>query len=312
MKRASLPLSLHSFFPTNHYIVSPIWKAWCPLESGNFSYSLVSLLLCRAELHGRVASIIGTFPYLPHTPEPTPFPRPLLTFCQVQQDPHNGKFNGRTLLRSPDFPWQSSLLHTCSFLLWNLAFTHESMEIPLQSLVRMLGLWVSAFVCALPPCAFSGNLIRKKVKKKKKEEVKLPGNLIWTHEFTYHLHNIWELVSAVFWAGVQQWFSLVLWLLNSVKNLPAVQETQVQSMGWEDALEKGMATHPSTLAWRISWTEELGGLQSMGLQRVRHDWVTNTFTWFSLFTSMKDHQIHLTNQKSELQIFSLPNHISNH
>ena len=136
----------------------------------------------------------------------------------------------------------------------------------------MLGLWVSAFVCALPPCAFSGNLIRKKVKRKKKEEVKLPGNLIWTHEFTYHLRNIWELVSAVFWAGVQQWFSLVLWLLNSVKNLPAVQETQVQSMGWEDALEKGMATHPSTLAWRIPWMEKPGRLQSMGSHRVGHDW----------------------------------------
>ena len=49
-----------------------------------------------------------------------------------------------------------------------------------------------------------------------------------------------------------------------VKNPPAIQETQVQSLGWEDPLEKGMATHSSVLAWRIPWAEEPGGLQSMG------------------------------------------------
>ena len=52
-----------------------------------------------------------------------------------------------------------------------------------------------------------------------------------------------------------------------VKNPPAMQETQVQSLAWEDSLEKGLATHSSILAWRIPWTEELGGLQSMRLQR---------------------------------------------
>ena len=51
-----------------------------------------------------------------------------------------------------------------------------------------------------------------------------------------------------------------------VKKPPAMRETQVQSLGWEDALEKGMATHSSTLPWRISWTEEPGSLQSMGSQ----------------------------------------------
>ena len=55
------------------------------------------------------------------------------------------------------------------------------------------------------------------------------------------------------------------------KNLPAMQETWVGFLGWEDPLEKGMATHSSILAWRIPWTEEPGGLQSMGPQRVRHD-----------------------------------------
>ena len=56
-----------------------------------------------------------------------------------------------------------------------------------------------------------------------------------------------------------------------VKNVPAMQETQVRSLGQEDPLEKNMATHSSILAWKIPWTEEPGGLQSMGSQRVGHD-----------------------------------------
>ena len=67
-----------------------------------------------------------------------------------------------------------------------------------------------------------------------------------------------------------------------VKNLPAMRETWVQSLGWEDPLEAGVATHSRILAWRIPWTEKPGGLQSMGLQRVGHDGGTNTFTFFSL------------------------------
>ena len=64
------------------------------------------------------------------------------------------------------------------------------------------------------------------------------------------------------------WASLMIQL---VKNLPAMQEIWVQSLVWEDPLVKGMATHSSILAWGIPWTEEPGGLQSMGSQRVRHD-----------------------------------------
>ena len=56
-----------------------------------------------------------------------------------------------------------------------------------------------------------------------------------------------------------------------VKRLPAVQETQVRTPGWEDPLEKEMTTHSSTLAWKIPWIEEPGRLQSMGSQRVVHD-----------------------------------------
>ena len=58
---------------------------------------------------------------------------------------------------------------------------------------------------------------------------------------------------------------------QTVKNLSAMQETQVQSLGQKDPLEKGMATHCSILAWRIPWTEDPGGPQSIGLQRVGHD-----------------------------------------
>ena len=80
--------------------------------------------------------------------------------------------------------------------------------------------------------------------------------------------------------GLRQWLS--------GKESPAVQEpqeTRVQSLGWEDPLEEGMATHSSILAWRIPWTEEPGGLQSMGLQRVGHGQSNFTHTqgcasWF--------------------------------
>ena len=63
-------------------------------------------------------------------------------------------------------------------------------------------------------------------------------------------------------------------MVQRVKNPPAAQETQkiqIQFLGQEDPLEEAMATHSSILAWKIQWTEEPGGLQSMGLQRVRHD-----------------------------------------
>ena len=66
-----------------------------------------------------------------------------------------------------------------------------------------------------------------------------------------------KLFICLFWASL---------IAKSVENLPAMPETQVRSLGREDALEKEMATHSSILAWRISWTEESGGLQFMGLQ----------------------------------------------
>ena len=67
-------------------------------------------------------------------------------------------------------------------------------------------------------------------------------------------------------------------MVQTVKNLPAMQETQGQSLDQEDPLEKGIAIHSSILAWRIPQTEKPGGLQSMGSQRVRYDRVTNATT----------------------------------
>ena len=60
-------------------------------------------------------------------------------------------------------------------------------------------------------------------------------------------------------------------MAQRLKRLPAMLETWVRSLDWEDPLEKEMATHSSILAWRIPWAEEPGGLKSMGLQRIRHD-----------------------------------------
>ena len=64
-------------------------------------------------------------------------------------------------------------------------------------------------------------------------------------------------------------------LAQTVKSLPGMRETWVWSLGWEDPLEKEMATHSSTLAWKIPWTEEPGRLQLTGKQRVRHNWATS-------------------------------------
>ena len=87
------------------------------------------------------------------------------------------------------------------------------------------------------------------------------GDFRKNYTYTY-IHNI------------HMWASLVA---QTGKSPPAVQETHVQSQSWEDPLEKGMATHSSILAWEIPWTEEPRRLQSMVLQRVGHNWATNTF-----------------------------------
>ena len=80
---------------------------------------------------------------------------------------------------------------------------------------------------------------------------------------------VWHIGTASFWKTVL--YGDTSLVAQRVKLLPAMQETQVQSLGQEDPPEKEMATHSSILAWRIPWTEEPGGLQSMGLQRVGHN-----------------------------------------
>ena len=90
------------------------------------------------------------------------------------------------------------------------------------------------------------------------------------------------LIYLVFWPcswGMRGLISLTSLVTQMLRNLPAIQETIIWSLRWEDPLEEGMAAHSSVLAWRIPWTEEPGGLQSMRSQRVRHDWATNTFTF---------------------------------
>ena len=88
------------------------------------------------------------------------------------------------------------------------------------------------------------------------------------------LRTIWGNLHLV--SGISQWASTAA---KRVKCPPAVWETQVWSLGQQDPLEKEMATQSNVLAWRIQWTEEPSRLQSMGLQRVGHDWATSlTFT----------------------------------
>ena len=79
---------------------------------------------------------------------------------------------------------------------------------------------------------------------------------------------------------------------HMVKNLPAIQETQVPSLDLEYPLEKGMVTHSNIFAWRIPWTEEPTELQAMRLQRVGHDWMTNTLKYTHIsHLNMKQKQI---------------------
>ena len=89
----------------------------------------------------------------------------------------------------------------------------------------------------------------------------------------------WTTIDKVLQRGVKQKILRSSWILitgfpcgSVVNNLPAMLETWVQSLGREDPLEEEVATHSSILAWEIPWTEEPGGLQSVGLQRVRYDW----------------------------------------
>ena len=101
--------------------------------------------------------------------------------------------------------------------------------------------------------------------------------LLWM-SFLWMLEN-WNPDQYLACAHVFHGASLVA---QTVKNLPAMWDTHVWSLGWEDPLEKRMGPHCSILAWRIPWIEELHGLQSMRLQRVEHDWEL-TLSFFHIF-----------------------------
>ena len=110
------------------------------------------------------------------------------------------------------------------------------------------------------------------------------------HHTPPHLSSDYKLFSSMFglycalcWASLEP---------QMVKNLPATQETWVQSLGQKDPLEKRMPTHSSILAWRIPRTKEPGGLQSMGSQRVRHDWATIIFTLYVTCTNLISYYCH--------------------
>ena len=99
--------------------------------------------------------------------------------------------------------------------------------------------------------------------------------------FFFQLHEVnSNLLWALFWEEETTSLNTYVYLINgfpggsALENLPTMQEMWLRFLSWEDPLVEGTATHSSILAWRIPWTEEPGGLQSIGLQRVGHDWVS--------------------------------------
>ena len=109
-------------------------------------------------------------------------------------------------------------------------------------------------------------------------------NLVWHLKDDLHSTNRWleSLEQNDWWWTLNKYRTKAKTqaplVAQTVKSLPAIQETQVWSLGGEDPLEKGMTTHSSILAWKIPWTKEPGRVQFMGLQRVWHNWATNTTT----------------------------------
>ena len=108
---------------------------------------------------------------------------------------------------------------------------------------------------------------------------KLENFPFWTILY-FHFYLFIKL-KDIYWEPTAFQYSSFPIVAQMVKRLPATQEIWVQSLDWEDPLEKGMATHSNILAWRIPWTEEPAGLQSMGSHRVGQNWVSNTHPLYS-------------------------------
>ena len=124
--------------------------------------------------------------------------------------------------------------------------------------------WMCAHVCVGGPVALYGAV--RKVSLRSRSSGWGSKRQLMRRERDFRLKRLMSVGSA----------SL---MVQTVKNLPAMWETHVQSLGWEDTLEESLATHSSIFAWRIPWTEEPGKLQSMGWQKVGHDWASNIFTF---------------------------------
>jgi len=124
--------------------------------------------------------------------------------------------------------------------------------------------------------------------------------IITPHFFYVYLSIYFCCFKSIYFELENNCFTILCWFLpyismgfpvaQMVKNLLAMQETWVWSLGQEDPLEKGIATHSSILAWRVLWTQERGRLQSMGWQQVGHDWTTNTFFLFFHTTTWVSHR----------------------
>ena len=124
---------------------------------------------------------------------------------------------------------------------------------------------------------FSGVKSENQVSEKKKERSyeAVWRCLLWYQQaFNTYLPEKRWCGYAHLWKYIKSMICLASLVAQMVKNPPVMQETWVRSLGWEDPLEKGMAPHSNILAWRIPWTEAPDRLQSVGLQRVRHDWLT--------------------------------------
>ena len=107
----------------------------------------------------------------------------------------------------------------------------------------------------------------------------LPRESMGSHRVGHDWSDLAAAAAATTLDSILSWASLVA---QTVINLPAMRETWVWSLGWEDLLDKGMETHSRILAWKIQWTEEPCELHTLGSQRVIHNWATNTFFFFHI------------------------------
>ena len=184
----------------------------------------------------------------------------------------------QTLLTCPQFPCFRSLVlgRKPSQVLYDL----KGWTLHLCSHFQLYGL-SSIYLSIFKPsilCLREGKVNTETNEQTRQKNRFNPWSLL---EMTTQQHTFWieKSTNIAFCKGLF-WLSMGNRVAQMVKNTAAMQETWVWPLSWENPLEKRMTTHSSILAWRIPWTEEPCGIQSMRLQRVGHDWATNTFTFF--------------------------------